>query len=121
MGRTEYQQNCAPRKQVFLVLFKISKTRRLNVSLEARTSEILCTAEGVGHFSPKPNTSRTAKAERRKAKSRTADAIYPFEERELSARTDVRTSRHSRFVSVLRNARTAQRCPRCIKPRNAFF
>ena len=31
-------------------------------------------AEGVGHFSPKPNNSRTAKAERRKAKSPTADA-----------------------------------------------
>ena len=32
-------------------------------------------AEDVGHFSPKPNNSRTAKAERRKAKSPTADAI----------------------------------------------
>ena len=32
-------------------------------------------AEGVGHFSPKPNNTRTAKAERRKAKSPTADAM----------------------------------------------
>ena len=32
-------------------------------------------AEGVGHFSPKPNNSRTAKAERREAKFSTADAI----------------------------------------------
>ena len=31
-------------------------------------------AEGVGHFSPKPNNSRTAKAERREAKFPTADA-----------------------------------------------
>ena len=32
-------------------------------------------AEGVGHFSPKPNNIWTAKAERRKAKSPTSDAI----------------------------------------------
>ena len=32
-------------------------------------------AEGVVHFSPKPKNSRTAKAERREAKSPTADAI----------------------------------------------
>ena len=32
-------------------------------------------AEGLGHFSLKPNNSRTAKAERREAKSPTADAI----------------------------------------------
>ena len=32
-------------------------------------------AEGVGHFPPKPNNYRTAKAERREAKSPTADAI----------------------------------------------
>ena len=31
-------------------------------------------AEGVGHFSTKPNNSRTAKAERREAKSPTSDA-----------------------------------------------
>ena len=31
-------------------------------------------AEGVGHFSPKPNNSRTAKAERREAKFTTANA-----------------------------------------------
>ena len=33
-------------------------------------------AEGVGHFSPKPNNSRTAKAERREAKLPTADAMF---------------------------------------------
>ena len=32
-------------------------------------------AEGVGHFSPKPNNSRTAKAKRTEAKFPTADAI----------------------------------------------
>ena len=31
-------------------------------------------AEGVGHFSPKPNKSRTAKAARKEAKSPTANA-----------------------------------------------
>ena len=31
-------------------------------------------AEGVGHFSPKPNKPRTAKAERKEAKSPTANA-----------------------------------------------
>ena len=36
-------------------------------------SEII--AEGVGHFSPKPNSNRTATVERRKAKSPTSDAI----------------------------------------------
>ena len=36
-------------------------------------SEII--AEGVGYFSPKPNSIRTATAERRKAKSPTSDAI----------------------------------------------
>ena len=32
-------------------------------------------AEGVGHFSPKPNKYRTARAERRDAKPSTADSI----------------------------------------------
>ena len=41
-GTTVCQQNCAPREQSFLALFKASKTRRLNVSPEAQTSEILC-------------------------------------------------------------------------------
>ena len=41
-GRTARQQNCAPREQSFLALSKASKTRRLNVSPEAQTSEILC-------------------------------------------------------------------------------
>ena len=36
------QQNCSPRKQRFLVPPKASKKRRLKVSPEARTSEILC-------------------------------------------------------------------------------
>ena len=35
-------QNCSPRRQASLVPSKASKTRRLNVSPEARTSEILC-------------------------------------------------------------------------------
>ena len=41
-GRTVCQQNCSPRGQYFFVPSKASKTRRLNVSPEARTSEILC-------------------------------------------------------------------------------
>ena len=41
-GRTGCQQNCSPRGQSFFLLSKASKTRRLNVSLEARTNEILC-------------------------------------------------------------------------------
>ena len=41
-GRTVRQQNCAPREQSFLALSKASKTRRLNASPEAQTSEILC-------------------------------------------------------------------------------
>ena len=41
-GRTGCQQNCSPRRQASLVPPKASKTRRLNVSPEARTSEILC-------------------------------------------------------------------------------
>ena len=36
-------------------------------------------AEGVGHFSPKPNNSRTAKAERREAKFPTANASSQLE------------------------------------------
>ena len=36
------QQNCSPSRQASLVPPKASKTRRLNVSREARTSEILC-------------------------------------------------------------------------------
>ena len=36
------QQNYSPGKQRSIVLFKASKTRRFNVSREARTSEILC-------------------------------------------------------------------------------
>ena len=41
-GRTGCQQNCSPRRQASLAPSKASKTRRLNVSPEARTSEILC-------------------------------------------------------------------------------
>ena len=41
-GRSVCQQNCSPREQSFLALSRASKTRRLNVSPEARTSEILC-------------------------------------------------------------------------------
>ena len=41
-GRTGCQQNCSPRRQESLVPSKVSKTRRLNVSPEARTSENLC-------------------------------------------------------------------------------
>ena len=41
-GRTVCQQNCPPRGQSFLIPSKASKTRRSNVSPEARTSEILC-------------------------------------------------------------------------------
>ena len=41
-GRIACQQNCSPRKQASLVHSKASKTSRLNVSPEARTSEIPC-------------------------------------------------------------------------------
>ena len=41
-GRIRRQQNCSPRKQRILITSKASKKRRLNVSLEARASEILC-------------------------------------------------------------------------------
>ena len=41
-GRTGCQQNCSPRRQGTLVLSMASKTRRLNDSPEARTSEIPC-------------------------------------------------------------------------------
>ena len=41
-GRTVRQQNCSPREQSFIALSKASKTRRLNVSPEAQTIEILC-------------------------------------------------------------------------------
>ena len=41
-GKTGCQQNCSPRGQETLVPSKAWKTRRLNVSPEARTSEILC-------------------------------------------------------------------------------
>ena len=40
-SRTVCLQNCPPRGQFFFVPSKASKTRRLNVSPEARTSEIL--------------------------------------------------------------------------------
>ena len=40
-GRTRCQQNCSPRGQPSSYLPKASKRRRLNVSPEARTSEIL--------------------------------------------------------------------------------
>ena len=43
---TGYQQNCLPRRQASLVLFKASKKRRLNVFPEARTSEIICKPNG---------------------------------------------------------------------------
>ena len=39
-GRTGCQQNCSPRRQGTLVPSKASKTRRLKVTPEARTSEI---------------------------------------------------------------------------------
>ena len=41
MGRTVRQKNCAPREPSFPALSKASKTRRLNASQEAQTSEIL--------------------------------------------------------------------------------
>ena len=41
-GRTVCQQDCSPREESFLAFSKASKTRRLNVSPEARTSEIVC-------------------------------------------------------------------------------
>ena len=41
-GRTGCQQNCSPRGPASFVSSKASNTRRLNVSLEARTSELLC-------------------------------------------------------------------------------
>ena len=42
LGRTGRRQNSSPRRQASLVPSKASKTRLLNVSSEARTSEILC-------------------------------------------------------------------------------
>ena len=42
-GKTRCQQNCSPRTQGSTVLSKAPQTNRLNVSPEARTSEILCT------------------------------------------------------------------------------
>ena len=42
-------------------------------------------AEGVENFSPKPNKSRTAKADRREAKSPTGDAIFHLEKRAAAA------------------------------------
>ena len=41
-GRIGCQQNWSPRRQASLVPSRASKTRRLNVFPEARTSEILC-------------------------------------------------------------------------------
>ena len=41
-GRTGRRQNISPRRQASLVPSKASKTRRLNVSPEARTSEFRC-------------------------------------------------------------------------------
>ena len=41
-GRTGCQQNCPPRRQASPVPPKASKTRRLNISPETRTSEIPC-------------------------------------------------------------------------------
>ena len=41
-GRTVREQKCAPREQSFFAFSKASRTRRLNVSPEAQTSEILC-------------------------------------------------------------------------------
>ena len=41
-GRTGRRQNISPRRQASLVPSKASKTRRLIVSPEARSSEILC-------------------------------------------------------------------------------
>ena len=46
-GRTVCQQSCSPRRQGSLVPCKESKTRRLKVFLEARTSEIPCTPNAV--------------------------------------------------------------------------
>ena len=43
-GRTRRRQNGSPRRQLSLVPSKASKTRVLNISPEARTSEILCKA-----------------------------------------------------------------------------
>ena len=42
VGQDCMPTNCSPRGQSFLVPSKASKTRRLNVSPEARTNEILC-------------------------------------------------------------------------------
>ena len=53
-GSIGCQQNCLPRKQESLVLSKASKTRRLNVSPESRTSEILCKSN-AGTKSPVDN------------------------------------------------------------------
>ena len=45
--RTGCQQNCSPRKQASLVPPKTSRTYCLNVSPEARTSEILCKPNAI--------------------------------------------------------------------------
>ena len=48
-NRTGCQQTISPRRQASCVPSKASKTRRLNVSPEARTSEILCKPNAGGN------------------------------------------------------------------------
>ena len=45
-GRTGCQQNCSPKRKASLAPSKATKTRRLNVPPEARTSEIVCKPMG---------------------------------------------------------------------------
>ena len=57
-GRTGCQQNCSPRGHASLAPSKESKTSRLNVFPEARTSEILC--KPMQEQSPRLNRGLTA-------------------------------------------------------------
>ena len=66
-GRTVCQQNCSPRKQSSLSLSKVLKTRRLNVSPEARTSEIL--SKPMEEQSPRLTTGSSAVYQRDEKRS----------------------------------------------------
>ena len=57
-SRTVCQQNCLPRERSIFALYKASKTCRLNVPPEARTSEILC--KPMGEQNPRLTTGASA-------------------------------------------------------------
>ena len=73
-GRTGCQQNCSPGGQASLVFPKASKIRRLNVSPEARTSEILC--KPMEEQTPRLTTASSPVSPR--CISRTRSALSPW-------------------------------------------